>query len=183
MKTYQDITDYSYSDDEYNYQSDLTVKLDATQNKQPTQELINEIVLWKLNRYVYVDQETLDLLNSPNLQADTLDETFTKALLKKLLLTRGIRLPMASTILRFRNPRNYQIIDQRAYRFVSGQELKLDDPKLNEKEINAQIELYLQYLKKLKEVAKKTGWDFSNIDRILYLRDQEHNKDLNIKYT
>lgn len=41
-------------------------------------------------------------------------------ILRKLLMTPGIRLPMASTILRFKNPNVYQIIDQRAYRFLTG---------------------------------------------------------------
>lgn len=44
----------------YNYQSDLTSKLDRL-NTDFNQEIINEIVLWKVNRYAPVDDETLNI--------------------------------------------------------------------------------------------------------------------------
>lgn len=121
------------------------------------------------------------MLNQIDTTGEKIQNDLVKQLLKKLLLTKGIRLPMASTILRFRNPNVFQIIDQRAYRFVYGHELKLNDPN-SEIIINSQIDLYFKYLQDLKEVAIKTGWQFSQIDRILYIRDQEFNKDTHIKY-
>ena len=94
--------------------------------------------------------------------------------LQRLLETKGIRLPMASTILRFKNPDVFQIIDQRAYRFVYGFELRLQDPN-SKKIIENQIQLYFKYLHDLKDISLKTGWKFSELDRILYLRDKEMN--------
>jgi hypothetical protein len=43
----------------YKYQPDLTAKLDALETLRFTQALINEIVLWKINRFVQLDDELL----------------------------------------------------------------------------------------------------------------------------
>lgn len=87
---------------------------------------------------------------------------------------------MASTILRFRNPNIFQIIDQRAYRFIYDDELILTNPS-TENTRDVQIKLYLKYLEDLKGVANKTGWEFSQLDRALYLKDQKFNKKDKIK--
>jgi len=84
----------------------------------------------------------------------------------------GIRLPMASTILRFRNPKIYQIIDQRVYRFICGEAL----PTLFS--IPKQITLYFEYLEKLKEVCENHKIPFGEADRILYQADKELNGDI-----
>ncbi len=77
---------------------------------------------------------------------------------------------MASTILRFRNKNIYQIIDQRAYRFLKGKNLKL---KAN---IESQIELYLSYLKKLRGKCDELNIPFENADRIFYMLDKDLNR-------
>ena len=46
----------------YNFQTELTKKLDGF-NSDFDQATINEIVLWKVNRYVSIDTETIELLN------------------------------------------------------------------------------------------------------------------------
>jgi len=83
---------------------------------------------------------------------------------------------MASTILRFRNPKVYQIIDQRVYRFIYGKELKY-----SESNINLQINIYLDYLNKLKEVCAKYSIKFEEADRILYKMDKLYNSNLKLK--
>lgn len=176
MKTYLDETDFDYSNETYNYQHELTLKLDNSDKQKASQELINEIVLWKTNRYVQMEQSTLDLLNSTSINSKVLDEDFSRKLLSELLGTKGIRLAMASTILRFRNPNIYQIIDQRAYRFAGLGELKL--PTNHEE----QIILYFDYLKTLRDIANKNGFDFHNADRILYQQDKLNNKDEKINW-
>lgn len=50
---------------EYNYQNELTVKLDNL-NSDFDQNIINEIVLWKVNRYALLDTATLNLINQIN---------------------------------------------------------------------------------------------------------------------
>ena len=83
--------------------------------------------------------------------------------------THGIRLPMASTILRFKNPHVYQIIDQRVYRLLYKAELKLKSQPVQD------IQLYLDYLKKLKETCEQFDIPFINADRLLYAYDKKVN--------
>lgn len=47
---------------ESNFQPELTEKLDTVKSDF-NQELINEIVLWKANRYAKLNNETLNLIN------------------------------------------------------------------------------------------------------------------------
>ena len=103
----------------YKYQAELTLELDKLETNF-NQEIINEIVLWKVNRYVLMQKDTLELLNKIKKTDNILNEELTILILKKLLDKdqKGIQLAMASTILRFKNPSIYQIIDQRVYRFI-----------------------------------------------------------------
>ena len=43
----------------YKYQPNLTPKLDDLEGVKITPELVNEIVLWKVNRYVSLDADQL----------------------------------------------------------------------------------------------------------------------------
>jgi hypothetical protein len=177
MATYKSkkVSQYQYAKEDYKYQPDLTETLKKVKNNyRVTQSVINEIVLWKVDRYAELGQTSLDLLNAPEIMQKSLDIHFTANILKSLLSIPGIRLPMASTILRFRNPGIYQIIDQRAYRMVYPKKVFK-----HSKNIDKQIQLYLEYLKKLREIcAENKNWEFRNIDRILYLKDKEFNKRL-----
>ncbi len=120
MKTINEveITEEHLKNEKYNYQPILTKKLDSI-SSDFDQEIINQIVLWKVNRYAEIDNETLSLLNSINKEDTFLNQSLTKQVLAKLLSTKGIQLAMASTILRFKNPKIYQIIDQRVYNLSS----------------------------------------------------------------
>ena len=159
---------------EYNYQQLITKKLDAL-SENFNQSIINEIVLWKVNRYVEVDDETITLLNRIKKDDRKMKIRLTRQLLVKLLGTKGIRLPMASTILRFKNSHIYQIIDQRAYRLINKDKLKLP------RNIDKQIELYLNYLTKMKKICKQKNIPFYKADRILYELDKRLNKNVKIK--
>ncbi len=163
----------------YNYQNELTEKLDKLE-ADFDQNIINEIILWKLNRYAKLDPETLDLINQIDRKAQTKNDELTKKILRNLLTTKGIGLPMASTILRFANPKVYQIIDQRVYRLIMGEELKLNGKK--DTEIKHLIEKYLHYLNKLKKISNDKEIPFKQSDRILYAMDKVVNKDIKIKY-
>ena len=79
---------------------------------------------------------------------------------------------MASTILRFRNPNVYQIIDKRVYRIIYGKKLTLSSI------IDKNIALYLQYLHDLKDVCQQYDIEFSESDRVLYQLDKLENKDI-----
>lgn len=161
---------------DFKYQIDLTKKLD-NENKDFTQEIINEIVLWKVNRYAELDDSILQCLNKISKSDNQLNIKLTTEILKELLnpKTKGIRLAMASTILRFKNPHIYQIIDQRVYRYIYGIELK---EGTNSEEL---IKLYLDYLDDLRRVCKEFDINFEESDRILYLMDKKYNKENNLK--
>ncbi len=157
----------------YNYQSDLTSKLDKL-DTDFSQDIINEIVLWKVNRYAAVDNETLNLINQIKKEDTQINPELTGAILLRLLSKeqKGFRLAMASTVLRFRNPKIYQIIDQRVFRFLYGKELKY--PVTN---INEQITIYLDYLQKLQDVCAEHSVKFETADRVFYTMDKVYNPD------
>ena len=71
-----------------------------------------------MNRYSLLEESTLNILNKIDKNSSVLDKILTIELLKELLNTKGIKIAIASTILRFKNPNIYQIIDQRVYRFI-----------------------------------------------------------------
>ena len=161
----------------YEYQKALTAKLDSLDTAF-NQEIINEIVLWKVNRYSAISDEVLQLINTIKKSHTSIDENLTEMILSKLLSEdqKGIRLAIASTILRFKNPKIYQIIDQRVYRFIYGKELSYSS-----KSIKEQIAIYLRYLEKLREICNEYNFDFDQADRILYTLDKKQNSEEKLK--
>jgi thermostable 8-oxoguanine DNA glycosylase len=156
------------------YQEELTPKLDELSGD--FDELtIAKIILWKVNRYAFIPKNVMDLLNEISKKDIEIDIALTKKLLLELLSIKGIRISMASTILRFKNPSIYQIIDQRVYRFICGEELEITN------NIDEQAELYLRYLKKLREVCEANKIPFEIADRVLYNMDKEYNKKIPLK--
>ena len=164
--------------EDYKYQTLITPELDNLDGDFD-QNIINEIVLWKVNRYALIESETLKLLNRIKKEDKVLDKELTREILFELLGKghKGIRLAMASTILRFKNPNIYQIMDQRVYRFIFGKDLKYSLTNIEE-----QVELYFEYLEKLKEVCEKNKIDFREADIILYMMDKKHNDGKKLKY-
>ncbi len=159
-------------DKKYLYQEGLTKELDKL-NTEFNQAIINEIVLWKVNRYVKITDEALSLLNKIDRNSPKIEIGLTKKILQNLLKISGVRIALASTILRFKNPNIYQIIDQRVYRFIhpNGEELK------NSTDNNKQISLYLEYLDRLHVVCMTYNIPFKDSDRILYIMDKDFNKE------
>lgn len=161
---------------EFKYQEKLTNKLDKI-NNDFNQEILNEIVLWKVNRYAEFENSTLLILNEINKSQTEINTELTKEILRELLKTKGVRIAMASTILRFKNPKIYQIIDQRVFRYISE-----NGEELNEgTNIENQIEIYLDYLKRLRKVCSEYKILFEESDRILYLMDKKQNKENKLK--
>ena len=154
----------------YDYQPKLTPHLDNLKETAFSQELINEITLWKTNRYVAVNSalmrtidELASLSNGEHRQAELV--------LRQLLEISGIDLGMASSILRFRNPRVFQILDRHAYRAIYGEPLK----SISHKKPGAKVNLYFDYLDRLVELCRRRALDFTTIDRLLYVFDKESN--------
>jgi len=183
VKTIRDF-DIEHSDfkienllNEFAYQQTLTKKLDELSkdhNIDFDQEIINQIVLWKVNRFAEFDEEVLNQLNKINYYSNEFDNKLTKSILTLLLDRKGVGLPMASTILRFKNPRLYQIIDQRVFRVIYGEILNLPH------NLNSQIDLYLKYLTDLRKVCNTNHIKFEDSDRILFELDKKLNKQVSL---
>jgi thermostable 8-oxoguanine DNA glycosylase len=158
--------------EEYQYQQELTGRLDSLSSEPFAQDVINEIVLWKVNRYARLSQKALDALNSVTNTLPKAHRTADTALaLATLLGEDGVDLPMASTFLRFRNCKAFQIIDRHAYRAVYGEDYPLYSSSSDDSKIN----LYFGYLDKLLALAESKSVEFENLDRVLYLFDKKYN--------
>jgi hypothetical protein len=80
---------------DYRYQPELTGRLDRLDSQPFTQAVVNEIVLWKVNRYTALSPATLDLLNNVvGLQAGL--HRAARDVILALLGERGVVLPMLS---------------------------------------------------------------------------------------
>jgi thermostable 8-oxoguanine DNA glycosylase len=156
--------------DQYDYQPTLTEKLDNMYEMDLTQQSINEIVLWKVDRYVEASSDLLSELNTLRTLPAGEHRRGVKVL-PSLLNTRGVDLPMASTLLRFRNPRVFQIIDRHAYRAVYGNNYPLYAASHSDRK----IDVYFDYLDKLIELCRHRGLSFQSIDRLLYIFDKKEN--------
>lgn len=167
--------DLTKTDWSFGYQPALTVKLDAHAGDFD-QALINEITLWKVNRYPIVDADVLCDLNEIRKTDKCFSRPKVRRLLLRLLDCHGIQLPMASTFLRFKNPALFQIIDQRAYRAVYGKELDLPG-SYNQSGRKRLATIYIAYLRELRKKCVELGIPFEQSDRILYNADKRINKD------
>jgi thermostable 8-oxoguanine DNA glycosylase len=157
----------------YKYQPNLTKRLDDSADVNLTEELLNEIVLWKVNRYVSLDGgqfRSVDALRTlkPG------EHGKARSALEDLLDSHGVDLPMASTFLRFRNPSVFQIIDRHAYRALYGRDYKL----YSQTPLKKKIDAYFAYLDDLRRLCDAKGLDFKTVDRVLYVFDKETNGSL-----
>ena len=154
----------------YQYQPELTKYLDGLDAQPFGQGIVNEIVLWKVNRYAPLGSAAFEALNSVvDLESGSHRSTFN--VIAALLRERGVDLPMASTFLRFRNPRVFQIIDRHAYRAISGNDYPLYPGSKDEEK----IELYLRYLDDLVDLARSKNLEFRTLDHLLYMFDKKTN--------
>lgn len=171
MTTLDEIEDISSqiekADKRYNYQSDLTKELDNITGSLSGLDIL-KIILWKLNRYVSVNEQLLSAIN--NLRTNySIDNA--KTVLRSLLRCKGVNLPVASAILRFTVPDQLQIIDQRAYRILTRKTLTL--PKSEDEKVS----LYFDYIYLLHDKCSQYNIPFHKADRILYELDKHLNKE------
>jgi len=158
---------------EYKYQKDLTAYLDTITGQFLSQHLINEIVLWKVNRYISIDEGIIEDLYKIS-EIKTKNHRSADKIIRKLLEIKGVDLPMASTILRFQNPRVFQIIDRHAYRAIYGVKYPFNSSSNKEKK----IEKYFDYIDRLHDLCTIKKLHFKTIDRVLYQFDKSENKKL-----
>lgn len=159
----------------YKFQTVLTTELDNYEDKDFTDETLLKIVLWKVNRYPHFDDSLLEAIN--NLRKNCTEET-ARSVLKRLLDAPGFDLPMASTVLRFACPNDFQIIDKRVYRFIMPDKDVLKIPY----NLDRKIDFYFKYLQALRENCQKYEVSFKDADRIFYQLDKALNSDIPINY-
>src|SRR6267154_2690440 len=124
---------------DYQYQRNLTESLDSVGSDLFGQALIDKIVLWKVNRYAPLRPTSLEALNSV-VRLEPGSHRSADNVIAALLQEPGVDLPMASTLLRFRNPETFQIIDRHAHRAVYGDDYPLSSGSSDK----AKIELYFR---------------------------------------
>lgn len=160
--------------EEYRFQLKLTDELDNMDPKKIDLEVINKIILWKLNRFTEIKNSQIISIKEL-LKLKPKEHRIAKEELHDLLRTNGIALPMASTILRFVNPDVFQIIDDRAYRVLYPDRNKNypSKPKnITNGYLDKSTNIYFDYLDKLHEVCSdKLPYRFA--DRILYQLDKK----------
>lgn len=163
------------ADNSFKYEPELTSKLDNFgKNDKFTRSTFNEITLWKVSRYPAITEDIINAVNELA-QYNTLNTAIDslKQALRLLLEAKGVRLAMASTYLRFRNPQVFQIIDQRVYRQVYNKDLKVP------RKIEDQIDLYVQYLRDLRTLCVKENVAFFEADRVFYMKDKKKHNTVN----
>jgi thermostable 8-oxoguanine DNA glycosylase len=177
IKKIEDKRELHEEDFKFDFNPDLTNELDNIKGDFD-ENIINKIALWKLNRFPRLTDELIRRLNKIGYDEGHKEEH--KKLLIDLLGCSGVQLPMASTFLRFKNPKLFQIIDQHAYRLLTGDELSL--PLSNSQSNKEKIcQFYFRYLEDLEKKCKELEIPFEKADRILYQADKRINKDVKLK--
>ena len=172
--------------DRYTYKNDKLIKKKISDadaiDYEKNRDIINEIILWKISRSVEISDGTIDKIHSLrcSIQSplDAVDSMEVKTLLGELLNSKGIKIAMASTILHFFYPSVFPIIDQRAYRELTGDNM----PEFYSKDKNQRYtELYLHYIENCYKYNMEIfpEAEFECIDKILYQLDKEKNNQVN----
>lgn len=157
---------------QYSYQPSATNKLDQLDIDDFDLSALHEIVLWKLNRFPSITEETINLLKSSLKDLKPKEHRQAENAIRALLNCHGIALPMASTILRFLKPDVFQIIDDRVFRVIAKDSKKYPTKGqvITEGYLKNSIAIYFQYLDRLHEISCDE-LPFRDSDRILYQLD------------
>lgn len=150
---------------------ELTTKLDSP-DLEFNENVIHEIVLWKLGRYVKIPPSTqAELGNLKSLKQG--EHRKAASVLEKLLSCNGVRLPMASTFLRFANPSVFQIYDRHICRALTGA-----FSAVAPKDPSKALSLYWTFLDELVKLCINMKIPFKDSDRILFEFDKQVNPPL-----
>ena len=136
-------------------------------------DILNAIVLWKINRQIELDFETIEHLNTIASSVATPEQALAHKdvtwLVERLIGSKGVGLPVASAILKQYCTQAFPIIDQRAFFTLHRQRLSL----------NAGADTYLEYIKDCADIASRYGIPFEKVDEVLYQLDKESGRTLN----
>ena len=122
------------------------------------------------NRFPKIDNSLIEKLRSLSALKPT-QHREAEELLKEMLSCHGIRLPMASTIFRFINPKVFQIIDDRVFRVMKfNGKIPIKPQIITDSYLQRCCDIYFDYLDELQEICDEK-LPFEETDRILYLLD------------
>lgn len=160
--------------EEYTYQGDYDIiariqNCDGS-NERENMDIVNSIVLWKVNRQVNIGKRLFTEIKQLQISDITefkKKETAIKEIIEDLLNVKGVRIAMASTILKMFYPNILPIIDQRAYRELYKTEL----PRHMKKQEYADV--YIKYVYDCHNYYKQCyrQIDFRDLDKVLYQMD------------
>ena len=137
-----------------------------------TENEFDDILKWKLGKQ-YGRQARLRLVNTEevikqitgtalSIQHDNFDYE-TEIKVKILCSLRGVAEPVASAILTLVYPKKYAVIDYRVWSQVFGGGKK-----------NYSVNDYIRYLKVVKDMAIKLGWDIQEVDHAIWEYDKRN---------
>lgn len=128
---------------------------------------LRRIALWKLNRVLNVPPEVLEQLRAvASAKGLSPESELSRSVLQALVACDGVGFPMASAFLKFLRPDVFPIIDVRAYRALTGTRLRYHAYN---------IDIYLNYVRRVQEIARVTGRQLFEVDEQLYCFDEKHN--------
>lgn len=169
---------YAYADDK---EIINRIKNCTGNNERENRDIINSIVLWKINRQVDIGNELFTNIKKLNIIPSLIKskENDIKKIIFDLLGIKGVKIAMASTILKMFYPNSFPIIDQRAYRELNGKDLP-DYYGVNANQKYA--ELYFQYILDCHSYNQNIcpNIKFDDVDKVLYQLDLEKGK--KVKY-
>ena len=181
--------DYDYKQvlNSYTYAGDEEIidriKACTGENERENRDIINSIVLWKVNRQVNIGEifHKVKKLNVVDYNDFLEKETKVKDIVGEILQVDGVRIAMASTILKMFYPNVFPIIDQRAYRELYGDKM----PQLTgKKSIEHWKEAYVKYVKDCHKYYLDNCNNqiaFSALDKVLYQIDKKKGGNENLK--
>lgn len=141
-------------------------------NERENRDIINSIVLWKVNRQVNIGNLFVKIqkLEIKTLKYFNNKEQEIKDVVGELLEVNGVRIAMASTILKMFYPDVFPIIDQRAYRELYDKEMPTwtSKQKWQEEYVN-----YVRDCHKYFNDYCEGQITFTDLDKVLYQIDKE----------
>ena len=156
---------------EYNKEETKNLTDDFNQirewSKKVNSQTIMRVALRKLNRVMNISEDILNELDSLAKDKDIdIESTEIKELINHLVQSQWVGIPLASAILKFIRPDIFPIIDVRAYRAIYGKKIYSSQYT---------VDKYIEYIKEIYAISKKTGRKIEEIDQQLYEFDKTHN--------
>ncbi len=170
MRTTTPVYQYSKADTltlkyDYNVKERDKLHLKLNNNPKISEDDIREIRDWKCNRILDISPDVIQSLSDlAQKKGVTIDSE--KGLITRLFACIGVGIPVASAILKFIRPDIFPIIDVRAYRVLYGITIRSDQYS---------VELYIEYAKRIKEIADEHNICLCKVDEQLYLLDKDKN--------